>query len=149
MRTREVSGRPRRTCGACGHIHFTDPKVGVGVLVIRDDRLLLVRRAVDPERGRWAIPGGYLDAGEDPREKAALEVHEETGVEVRVTDLVDVFPGHPRGATMFVLYRGEWRRGEPVAGDDADDARFFRREDVPHLAFQSTRTAVDAWLQQG
>lgn len=147
--TREVSGQQRRACPACGHVHFTDPKVGVGVMVVRHDGLLLVRRVMDPERGRWALPGGFLDAGEDPRAKAAEEAREEAGVVVAVTGVLDVFGPADGGATLFVLYRADWVSGEPVAGDDADAAGFFGPDRLPDLAFASTRAAVRHWLAGG
>lgn len=148
MATRDVHGTLRRACGSCSHVHFTDPKVGVGVLCVHDDRVLLVRRGMDPERGRWALPAGFLDAGEDPREKAALETRQETGITVAVGEVVDVFGGSPGGATMFVLYAARWVAGSPVAGDDADDARFFAPDELPDLAFESSRVGVQRWLNQ-
>lgn len=114
------------------------------MLVIEDGRLLLVRRAVDPGRGRWSLPAGFLDHGEDPRETAAREVMEETGLTVAVEGLIDVYYNPPGsgGASIFILYRARRTAGEPVAGDDADDARFFSLDDLPDLAFDSTRVAV-------
>ncbi len=142
--TREVAGRPRRACPACGYVHFTDPKVGVGVLVIEGGRVLLVRRGVEPERGKWSLPAGYLDQGEDPRETAAREALEETGLTVAIEGLLDVFYNPPGrgGAGIFILYRARRVAGEPVAGDDADDARFFPFDALPDLAFASTRAAI-------
>lgn len=147
LTTRNVHGTPRRSCPSCGHIHFTDPKVGVGVLCVHDDRVLLVRRGMDPERGRWALPAGFLDAGEDPRARAAQEVLEETGITVAVGDVVDVFGGYPGGATVFVLYAAQWVAGVPVAGDDADEARFFGPGEIPDLAFESSQVGVRRWLE--
>src|SRR5438445_13432613 len=90
MATADVRGVARRVCAGCGHIHYADPKVAVGVAVFRDDRLLLVRRVMNPGRGRWALPGGFLDAGEDPRVAAAREAEEEAGVQVEVEGVLDV-----------------------------------------------------------
>ena len=71
MATRRVGDRPRRACTACDYVHFTDPKVGVGVFVLDEaGRVLLVRRVMNPERGKWSIPAGFLDQGEDPAETA-------------------------------------------------------------------------------
>src|SRR5438270_2963018 len=105
MTTGDVRGVARRVCDGCGHIHYADPKVAVGVAVFRDDRLLLVRRVMNPGRERWALPGGYLDAGEDPRVAAAREATEEAGVQVRVGDVIDVFANPPAdGGAIFLLY---------------------------------------------
>lgn len=89
--TRPVSDKLRRVCPACGYIHFTDPKVGVGVLVVHEGRVLLVRRAVRPEIGKWSIPAGFLDQGEDPQVTAVREAQEETGLQVTIDHLLDVY----------------------------------------------------------
>jgi ADP-ribose pyrophosphatase YjhB (NUDIX family) len=148
LTTRDVRRVPRRWCPACDHIHYADPKVAVGVAVFRDDRLLLVRRTMNPGRGRWSLPGGYLDIGEDPVVAAAREAEEEAGVRVDVRHVLDVFANPPQdGGAVFVLYAAAWVAGEPTAGDDADAADFFARADLPPLAFRSTERAVANWAR--
>ena len=125
-------------------MYFVEPKVGVGVMVVEDDRLLLVRRAMEPEKGKWSLPAGYLDYGESPMETAIREAREETGLEVRITGLLDAFHNPPgAGASVFLLYRAERTGGEPRAGDDADEVGFFGRDELPPLAFASTFAAVE------
>jgi len=129
-------------------VHHTDPKVAVGVAVFHDDRLLLVRRTMNPGRGRWSLPGGYLDLGEQPREAAAREALEEAGVVVTVGAVVDVFANPiEEGGAVFILFEATWVSGSPVPGDDADAAAFFGRDEVPPLAFASTETVVRRWLE--
>ena len=144
LQTRTRFDKPRRSCSECGYVHFTDPKVGVGVLVVQERKVLLVRRAVDPERGKWSIPAGYLDRGEDPKETAVREAKEETGLEVVIDALVDVYfnPPEQGGASIFILYRAAVTGGEVQAGDDADEVGFFGAEELPELAFASTRAAI-------
>jgi ADP-ribose pyrophosphatase YjhB (NUDIX family) len=143
MRTKEVADRPRRVCSGCGVVYFPDPKVGVGAVVVRDGQLLLVRRAMHPEIGRWSVPAGFLDPGEHPRDAAAREVLEETGVTVAVGDLLEIFSSPPAGgASLFLLYDAVYVGGEPRAGDDVDGAEFFGRSQLPELAFPSTYAAV-------
>lgn len=150
LKTVMVHDRPRRACSACGYIHFTDPKVGVGVMVVENGRLLLVKRAMDPGRGRWSLPAGFLDQGEDPKSTATREALEETGLEVVVEDIVDVFFNAPDAgsASIFILYRARRVGGRLVAGDDAADAAFFAPDELPELAFASTRAAVTEFLAQ-
>lgn len=145
MMTETVIDRPRRVCPACRYIHFTDPKVGVGVLVVDDGRVLLVRRGVMPEKGKWSLPAGFLDQGEDPRETAAREVLEETGLQVEIEGVLDVFHNPPGqgGASVFILYRGKVVGGRLQAGDDADEVGTFAPDELPELAFASTRRALD------
>ena len=146
MVTQDVRGVARRRCERCGQVHYVDPKVAVGVAVFRDDALLLVRRAMEPGRGCWSLPGGFLDIGEDPRGAAEREAAEEAAVDVRVTHLIDVFANQPAdGGAVFVLYAADWVAGEPAPGDDADDARFFPRDEIPPLAFPSTAHVVAQW----
>ena len=145
MTTREIGGKPRRACLACGHVHFIEPKVGVGVCVIEAGRILLVQRRYPPEKGKWGLPAGFLDQGDDPECQAVTEVCEETGLAVRLTGLMGVFHNPPGqgGASVFILYRGERVSGTLRAADDADDARFFAPDALPEIAFASTRYAID------
>jgi len=144
LNTRMYVDKPRRVCSECGYVHFTDPKVGVGVLVVVEEKVLLVRRAMNPERGKWSIPAGFLDRGEDPKETAVREAWEETGLEVAIEGLVDVFYNPPEhgGASVFILYRANLTGGTAKAGDDADAVGFFGMEELPELAFESTRAAI-------
>jgi len=142
---REVRfGRLRPVCPACGWVHFADPKVAAAVLIEQDGRVLLVRRVNEPFRGRWTIPAGFVDAGEDPAEAAARECLEETGLKVRITGVLDVVAGreHPRGADFIIVYSGEVLEGELIAADDADLAEWFPRGELPPLAFRATEVIL-------
>jgi ADP-ribose pyrophosphatase YjhB (NUDIX family) len=144
MDTRVIGGKPRRTCPACGYIHFVEPKVGVGVMVVEGAKLLLVQRAMAPEKGKWSLPAGYVDSGEDPAQVAVREALEETGLEVEVSALVDVYYNPPGqgGASIFILYRAQVLGGTLTPGDDALAAAFFALDQLPELAFKSTYDAV-------
>ena len=111
------------------------PVLGVSTAVFRDGRVLIVRRGKGAYRDLWSLPGGHVEFGEPLAVAAAREVLEETGLEVEITGFVDfleILPG-PAVSRHFVLavFRGEARAGEPVARDDAADARF---EDPDALA---------------
>ncbi len=138
--------RPHPVCTGCGRTHFRDPKVGVGVAV-RDasGRTLLVRRGVQPEKGKWSLPAGFVDADEDPRAAAAREALEETGLVVEVGAVIDVWPGAGSGgggASFFLAFEAVVVGGALAAGDDATDAAFFGPDELPELAFPSTRAVV-------
>ncbi len=151
MENRLVGDRQRRACTACNFIYFTDPKVGVGVLVMKGGKLLLVKRVMAPEIGKWSIPAGFLDAGEDPRQTAVREVLEETNLTVEIGDLVDVYFNHDvrsqGGASIFILYEAELLGGDLKAGDDAAAAKFFGPDELPELAFSSTLDIVQTIWQ--
>lgn len=146
-----VGDKKRRVCPECEFIHFTDPKVGVGVLILQDDKVLLVKRKMKPEKGKWSIPAGFLDYGEDPKVTAEREVLEETNLEVKIYDLLDVYYNRDAlekgGASIFILYKARLIGGQLKAGDDAAEAGFFGPEDLPELAFTSTRDAIYKWQE--
>ena len=141
----DTSGR-HPVCTSCGRVHHRDPKVGVGVVALDEQgRLLLVRRGVAPGKGLWALPAGFVDAGEDPRAAAARETLEETGLVVEVGRVVEVYPtGSTRGASFFLAFQARVVAGVLAAADDALDAGFFGADELPELAFASTRDAADA-----
>ena len=150
MITRQVGDKPRRACSSCGFIHFTDPKVGVGVVVMQDDKLLLVRRRMNPERGKWSLPAGFIDYGEDPKDVAVRETLEETNLNVSIEKLIDVYHNSTPngGASVFILYQAQLLGGIPQAGDDADDVGFFALDDLPDIAFSSTRDIIQRLRQE-
>ena len=144
METQQIADKPRRVCPSCGFIHFTDPKVGVGVFVVHEGQILLVRRTMHPEIGKWSIPAGFIDHGEDPQETAVRETLEETNLHVAIEELIDVFqnPLDQGGASLFIMYRARLLGGTLQAGDDADAAAFFAPDDLPEIAFASTHAAI-------
>lgn len=102
-----------------------------------------------PEIGKWSIPAGYLDYGEDPELTATREVFEETGLRVKITGVLGVYY-NPKaidqgGASVFILYHANLVGGEIRAGDDADEVGFFLPSDLPELAFESTQDVVHRW----
>lgn len=119
----------------------THPRVGVGAVVLRDDRVLLVRRARPPRQGEWSLPGGLQELGETVFDAAVREVFEETGVEVSIIGLVDVVDlidrdpadGPVRWHYTLIDVAARWVRGEPVAQDDAAEARWFALDDLDRL----------------
>lgn len=104
------------------------PTPGVGVVCIRDGEVLLIRRANPPRQGEWSLPGGRIEPGESVLQAAHRELREEAGVEASMVGLIDVVDGlFPEHGRHYVLidYAMRWTAGEPVAGDDASEARFF------------------------
>lgn len=124
--------------------------IGVGAVVFRGGDVLIIRRGKPPFEGRWSIPGGGLDYGEALEDAVRREVREETGVEIDIIGLIDVYEALPneaqgefRGHYLMIDYAAEWRAGEPVAGDDAAEAAFVPLEEaLARLSWDKTRTAV-------
>jgi 8-oxo-dGTP diphosphatase len=112
------------------------PVPAVGVVCLRGNEVLLIRRGTPPRQGEWSLPGGRIEPGERAIDAGLRELREETGVEARVTGLLDVVDGlFPDAGRHYVLidYAAEWVSGEPVAGDDAMDARFVALDQVDGL----------------
>lgn len=137
-------GRERPVCESCGYIHFQEPKVAAAVLIRQEDQVLLVRRSMQPKRGKWTLPAGFVDADEDPAEAAVREVFEETRLVVEIDELLDVIFGkeHPNGASIVILYTAKIKGGRLQADDDVDAAEFFELDDLPPLAFEATQKAL-------
>jgi len=144
LRRRSVHGRRRPVCPECGHIHFDDPKVAVGVVAVRRGRLLLVRRNQIPHRGAWSFPSGFVDAGETLEQAAVRETKEETGVEIRVGAQLGAYSlaGNP---VVFVAYAARVVSGRAVPGPECQDAAYFSFDDLPPLAFEHDAEILRAW----
>jgi 8-oxo-dGTP diphosphatase len=122
------------------------PVPAVGVVCFRGDNVLLIRRGSPPRRGEWSLPGGRIEPGERAVDAALRELREETGVEARITGLIDVVDGvFPEAGRHYVLidYAAEWVSGDPVAGDDAVEARFVPLAQVDALIdWDETRRVI-------
>lgn len=126
------------------------PRIGVGAIVIHEDRILLIKRAAEPGRGLWAIPGGTLKLGETLRECAAREILEETGVIVAVGECIYVFDlieqdhdGSVKFHFAVLDFAAVYLSGETKAGDDAADAGWFSPEELNDIAVsQNTLKAL-------
>jgi ADP-ribose pyrophosphatase YjhB (NUDIX family) len=148
MMDRFVFGRTRRACTTCGFVFFREPKLAVGALVEGAGKVLLVKRAVDPKLGYWCLPAGYVEYDEGPVEAAIREVREETGIVVRVKELLAAYHvrSDPRGLGVILIYRAVPDGGTLTPGDDASEADYFAPDELPrNLAFASTRRALLRW----
>ncbi len=115
---------------------WTNPVPAVGVVCLRGDAVLLIRRGTPPRLGEWSLPGGRIEPGERTMDAALRELREETAVEAEITGLIDVVDGlFPEAGRHYVLidYAARWLSGEPVAGDDAVEARFVALDEVETL----------------
>ena len=140
--SKHLFGYERPYCPHCGYIHFRDPKLAVGALILEEGRVLLVRRAVIPRRGFWAMPSGFVEYDEQPRPALAREIKEETGLEAKIGRIVDVFPlTDPAKKGVFLLFDASIIGGELRPGDDVSEVRWFAVDEIPweEMAFPQLR----------
>jgi ADP-ribose pyrophosphatase len=116
------------------------PRVGVGAIVIKDDKVLLIKRGIPPSKGLWAIPGGHIELGETLQETAEREILEETGIVIKARKPIYTFDlierddaGRIRFHYIVVDLEGEYVSGEPQGSDDALEARWFTWEEIKQL----------------
>ena len=144
---REVAGRMRPSCESCGETVFLDPKVAVAVVATEGEKILMVKRDIDPMMGRWSLPAGYVDRGEVVEEAAVREVREETGVEVRLDSLLGVYSS--RGApVILVVYAGTVTAGAASPGDEAQDVAYFPPDDMPEMPFPHDDRIMRDWRER-
>lgn len=140
---------PRLVCPACGLIHYLDPKVAACTITLLEGGIVLLRRTIEPQVGKWVFPGGFVDRGESVPAAAVRETLEEVSLRVALTGILDVysFPGSP---VVVVVYAADVVGGDLRAADECDDARIFAPEDIPwdDLAFESTRAALKDYIRR-
>ena len=145
--------RERLSCLDCGHVFYENPKVVVGALVRQDDRVLLCRRAIEPRRGYWTLPAGYLELGETSAEGAIRETREEAGAEIVLDGILAIY-NISRIGQLQIIYRARFADpADPAAaaGPESLEIGLFDWAGIPwdELAFPTVRWALDAWRQIG
>lgn len=129
------------------------PVPAVGVVCIRGDEVLLIRRGTPPKQGEWSIPGGRIEPGEPAKTAALRELTEETAVQADLKGLIDVVDAVFQNRSgdlitrhyVLIDFAAKWIKGEPVAGDDAAEARFFHQSELRSLELWSeTRRIIAA-----
>jgi 8-oxo-dGTP diphosphatase len=139
----------RPVCSACGYVVYLDPKVAVGTIIrAADDRLVLVRRAIEPGYGLWVFPGGYVDRGEEITAAAIREAREESGLDVRIDRLVNIYSYGGR-SPIIIVYAATALGGELCGDDECLEAGLFTSGDIPwdRLAFRSTGDALREYFE--
>ncbi|WP_313085249.1 NUDIX hydrolase [Pseudomonas sp.] len=125
--------RLRFVCGTCGTVHYQNPRIVAGCLPVWGDRVLLCRRAIDPRRGFWTLPAGFMENGETVQAAAARETLEEACAQVGDLQLYTLFD-LPHINQVYVFYRAELL--EPVfqAGEESLEVALFREAEIPWSA---------------
>lgn len=142
----EEEERDRFVCEACGHIHYRNPTPVAGTIPVVDGKVWLLRRGIEPRRGYWTFPAGFMELGESAEQAAARETEEELHLDVRLTALLNVYsyPGHQN---VHIIYLAE-ALSAPTLGSEALECRLFAPAEIPwdQLAFNTTHAALSDWL---
>jgi len=135
--------RLRRVCQTCGFVDYVNPRIVTGVVALQGDRILLCRRAIDPRKGFWTLPAGFLELGESVEQGAVREAQEEAGAELELEGLLAVY-SIPRIGQVQIFYRARLLN-TPKAGTESLEVMLARWDDIPwkDLAFSSVRWALE------
>lgn len=138
-------------CAACGQAFYINSKPTASAIIVRDNKILLGVRGINPGKGLHDIPGGFCDLGEHPELTVVREVKEETGLDVTKVKYLGVFMdeyGENGESTMNFCYKVE-TIGEPVPADDVAELDWFSINELPNdFAFENGRAMVDLWIKQ-
>ena len=144
----EGDTRRRMVCMDCGFIHYLNPRPVAGTIPVREGKVLLGRRDIEPRRGFWVFPGGFMDVGETAEQAAARETLEEVHLEVRNLSLIGVYTRLEPGVVVIV-YEAE-AVGEPEVGHETSEIAWFAAHEIPweEIAFDTTEAALRAWVER-
>ena len=147
----EHDHRQRKVCLSCGFVDYHNPAPAAGAIIVRDSKLLLVKRAADPYKDCWCIPAGFMEWDESPEACTCREIKEETGLEIVTTKLFRVYSGtdDPRTNAVLILFFCKLIGGEAIAGDDASEISFYGKAEIPaNIAFVAHRQAIRDLIQE-
>jgi len=140
----EGDNRKRLVCPDCGYIAYQNPKIVAGALCLYEDRFLLCRRAIEPRKGFWTFPAGYLELNESTAEGAVREAREEANAEIVIEGLIGIFE-LPHISQLYVIHRARLAKPEYSVGDESTEVALFHWDDIPwdDLAFSSVTWALE------
>jgi ADP-ribose pyrophosphatase YjhB (NUDIX family) len=149
----EGDNRERMVCADCGYVAYDNPKVVVGSVVVADGRVLMCRRAIEPRKGFWTLPAGFMELGETLEEGAAREALEEAEAAITIEGILGVF-SVARIGQVQIIFRARFSGGGPPAfgvGPESLDVRLFGPDEIPwdEIAFPTVRWALNAWREKG
>lgn len=143
--------RERAVCGACNTIHYSNPKIVVGCVPEFEGKILLCKRAIEPRRGYWTLPAGFMENGETTSDGAARETLEEACAEVEMAELYTVV-NLPRISQVYMMFRATLKHGDApdsfAVGEESLEVRLFDEQDIPwgQLAFPTINYTLEHWF---
>ncbi len=147
-RVPDDDNRERAVCPACHHVHYVNPLNVVGTLPVWEDKVLLCRRNIEPRKGFWTLPAGFMELGESTEEGAARETDEEAGARIEVQGLYCVINVLTAGQVHF-FYRARLLDTDFAPGPETIEAQLFSEKDIPwdELAFRTVRMTLEKFYE--
>jgi ADP-ribose pyrophosphatase YjhB (NUDIX family) len=142
--SKKVRTHQRLVCGGCGFVFYQNPKPAAGVFIVEGKKVLLAKRAVHPLKGYWDSVGGFVEAGESPQETALRETKEETGLDIKITEVLGVGKDkYEEQETTVIGLLAEIIKGKPESHDDVSELKWFSLDHLPeNIAFESNKRAL-------
>lgn len=139
---------PRFVCDTCQSIHYQNPRIVAGCIPEWEDRILLCRRAIEPQYGLWTLPAGFMENGETIEQAAIRETREEAEADVELTSLYSVF-SIPHISQVYIIFRACLLTSDFKAGHESLEVQLFRPEDIPWeaLAFRVIHRTLQHYIQ--
>jgi len=141
----------RNFCPNCGFTQYKNPIPSVGAIPVKDKKVLLIKRGVEPAKGAWVFPTGFIEGGEDPAEACLRELKEETGLDGEIVKIIDVYAERTDvyGDILVIMYLVNITGGEIKPADDAADAKFFDPYELPDLLFNCFKDSISRVKEEG
>ena len=148
LTTPSGDNRPRFVCLECKYIHYQNPKIVAGCLVVQDEKVLLCKRGIEPRYGFWTLPAGFMENGESTREAAQRETLEEACAEVNIDGLYTLTSITPIDQIQMI-YRATMAQSHYAPGDETLECGFFAEEEIPwdQLAFETIHNALSFYFE--
>jgi ADP-ribose pyrophosphatase YjhB (NUDIX family) len=142
--------RERAVCDSCDVIHYVNPKLVVGCILTWQRKVLLCKRSIEPRRGYWTLPAGFMENGESAAQGAAREASEEANAVAQSLELFGVY-SLPRISQVYVMFLGQLKDGAASAGEESLEVGLFEQQDVPwsELAFPVVSESLEQFFARG
>ncbi len=142
----EGDDRERLVCAECGYIAYDNPKVVVGAVCVWQDRFLICKRAIEPKKGFWTIPAGYLELNETTAEGAVREIWEEARAEVEIDGLIGIYE-IPHISQIYVIHQARMTSPDHSPGPESETVKLVSWDDLPwdDMAFPSITWALQRY----
>jgi len=140
----EGDNRERHVCSACDSIHYQNPRIIAGCIPVWEDKVLLCKRAINPRKGYWTLPAGFMELGETTEQAAVRETLEEAEAVVQTDELYAVF-NLPHINQVYMMYRSALLKPEFSSGIESLEVRLFAEHEIPwdELAFETMRMSLE------